>query len=211
MKDFRGEVIRLMQSYGWIYYSEVTINKNPQIKAIRTRDATLSFRDLVSDSANSRPAMADYLLIFKKPGKNNNPVHSGSIRKYDSDGWINDIEWIEWAHPVWNDIIETDTLNYRNGRDSSDEKHLCPLQLSVIERCVKLYTNPNEIVFSPFMGIGSEGYESLLLGRKFIGIELKNSYFDQSNINLKLADKKFGSKHIIHNLKKDKNLNNFFK
>jgi len=190
LKDFRGDVIRLMESEGWIYYGEVTIDKDPQLKAMRTKDATLQFKSLSTDSNRMRPAMADYILIFKKHGDNAEPIKAGMM---NAGGWITNDEWIEWAAPVWyrasgdypGGIRESDVLNVREARDDDDEKHLCPLQLGVIERLVKLYSNPGDTVFTPFGGIGSELYESVRLGRKAIGIELKRAYYETAIRNLK--------------------------
>jgi len=178
MKDFRGDVIRAHQAAGWIFYGEVTVNKNPQAQAIRTKAHTLMFQTLHRDSAASRPALADYLLVFKKPGDNAVAI---------SPDVTND-EWIEWAHPVWWNIRESDTLNYQTARDEPDERHICPLQLSFIERCVRLWSNPGELVLSPFAGIGSEGYVSIKHGRRFIGCELKPSYWNSAVDNLNRAE-----------------------
>lgn len=207
LRDFRGDVIREMQDSGWIYYGEVTIDKNPQVKASRTKESTLLFKTLSQDSSNVRPALADYMLIFKKHGENEKPIMAGSHERWNKDsGWITPEEWCEWAAPVWyrsmpkddgrfpnypgrhmetDGIRETDVLQVRSARDSDDEKHLCPLQLGVIERAVKLWSAPGDVVFSPFAGIGSEGYQSLKLFRKFIGIELKESYFRVACDNLR--------------------------
>lgn len=197
IKDFRGEIIRAMEDAGWIYYGEVCIEKDPQLKAIRTKDAGLLFKSLATDSARMHMALADYILQFRKPGENPEPIRAGKSEKYGNpDGWIMAEEWIEWANPIWprkseahpNGISETNVLqNYKDGRTEKDEKHLCPLQLDVIERCVKLWSNPNDIVLSPFGGIGSEGYEALRLWRKFTGIELKESYWRVGLENLKDA------------------------
>ena len=196
LRDFRGRVIAAMEASGWIYYGEVTIDKDPQVKAIRTRDAGLQFKSLATDSARMHMALADYVLQFKKPGDNPRPIRAGISEKYQNpNGWITQEEWIEWAAPVWygnfrglpGGIRETDVLNVAQAKDASDERHLCPLQLGVIERCVKLWSAPGETVFSPFAGIGSEGYEAVRLHRQFIGIELKQSYFNSAVRNLKQA------------------------
>ena len=198
LKDFRGRVIQMMQDVGWVYYGEVCIDKNPQVKAIRTRDSGLQFKSLANDSARMHMAMADYLLQFRKPGENPNPIRAGISEKYDNkDGWITNEEWIRWARPVWyaedwapngDGIAETDTLNVRQARETNDERHLAPLQLGVIERAVKLWSAPGELVFSPFMGIGSEGYIATKLNRRFVGSELKESYWRHAVKNLRRAD-----------------------
>ena len=215
LRDFRGDVIRAMEDAGWYYYSEVTIDKNPMLKASRTKEATLLFKTLSKDSAGSRPALADYLLVFKKAGYNPIPITSGTHEKYNKkDGWISGDEWCEWAAPVWyrampktkgehypfqgnypsrhqdtDGISEMDVLrNFTEGKIESDEKHLCPLQLGVIERCIKLWSAPGDTVFSPFTGIGSEGYQAIKFNRKFIGCELKESYWKVACDNLKRAE-----------------------
>jgi DNA modification methylase len=178
MWDFRGDVIRAHQQAGWVFYGEVTVNKDPQAQAIRTKAHTLMFQTLERDSASNRPALADYLLVFKKPGDNAVAVKPDVSRD----------EWIEWAQPVWWNIRESDTLNYQTAREEQDERHICPLQLPFIERCVRLWTNPGETVLSPFAGIGSEGYVSIKHGRRFIGCELKPSYWNSAVKNLQRAD-----------------------
>jgi len=199
LKDFRGKVIEIMEDAGWIYYGEVCIEKNPQLKALRTKDQGLLFKTLATDSSKSRMAMADYVLQFRKPGDNPEPIRAGKADhiKGASGGWISNVEWIKWASPVWlmhsednpDGIRESDVLNVACARDEQDERHLCPLQLSVIERCVKLWSNPGDIVYSPFAGIGSEGVVSLKFNRQFIGGELKPSYFNMAVKNLREAEK----------------------
>lgn len=189
MKDYRGAIIRMMEDIGWIYYGDITIDKDPQVKAIRTKDHGLMFKSLATDSAKMHVAMPDYILQFRKPGDNPNPIRAGVSDKYGNpNGWVTNEEWIEWARPVWYDIRETDVLNVVQARETNDERHLCPLQLPVIERCVKLWSAPGETVYSPFAGIGSEGYQALKLNRKFIGCELKESYWKSAVANLKRAE-----------------------
>jgi DNA modification methylase len=177
--DFRGDVIRAYLAAGWIYYGEACVRKDPQAQAIRTKAHALMFVTKERDSAWLRPALADYLLIFKKPGENAVPV------KPD----VTNEEWINWAQPVWWDIRETNTLNERAGREDADERHICPLQLDFIERCVRLWSNKGELVLSPFAGIGSEGYVSVKQGRRFAGIELKASYWRTAVSNLREAER----------------------
>lgn len=195
-RDFRGETIRRMEDAGWIYWSEVTIDKNPQIKAARTKEHTLLFKTLATDSSNNAPCLADYLLVFKKPGENPKPIRAGIHANYDNpNGWITGEEWIEWAGAVWygahrgipGGINETDVLNVRQARETDDERHLAPLQLGVIARAIKLWSAPDDLVYSPFAGIGSEGYEALKLGRQFVGGELKRSYWQSAIENLEDA------------------------
>ncbi len=182
LKDFRGDVIRAYDRAGWIYHGEVCIGKNPQAQAVRTHSKALLFVQLRKDSSWLRPAMADYILVFRKPGDNTEPI------KPD----ISNEDWISWAYPIWFDIKETDTLNAVEGKGQNDERHICPLQLGTIERCVRLWSNPGDLVLSPFAGIGSEGYVSIRQGRKFIGIELKDSYWATAVKNLKRAEQMQG-------------------
>lgn len=176
--DFRGDVIRAYQKAGWIYYGEATVNKDPQAQAIRTKSHALMFVTKDRDSAALRPALADYLLIFKKPGDNTTPIR----------GDVTNDEWIEWAQPVWWNIRETNTLNARVAREDRDERHIAPLQLDFIERCVRLWSNRGETVLSPFAGIGSEIYVAVKHGRRGVGIELKPSYWRTSVDNLRELD-----------------------
>ena len=197
LTDFRGDVIRAFQAEGWIFYGETTIWKDPQAQSIRTKSFALAFQTKNRDSANTRPALADYLLIFKKPGDNTTP-----IRHEAEAGEVTNNDWIDWASPIWFDhsdgadlggdhlapvwvgIKETNTLNVREGRESEDERHIAPLQLDFIERCVRLWSNPGETILTPFAGIGSEVYVAVKLGRRGIGIELKPSYWRTAVNNL---------------------------
>ena len=174
MKDFRGQTIAAFEAEGWIYHGEVCIDKDPQAQAIRTKSKSLLFTQLRKDASWLRPALADYILVFRKPGENAVPV----LPDLTND------EWIEWARPVWYGIRESDTLNVAEGREEQDERHICPLQLGTIERCVRLWSNAGETVFTPFAGIGSEVYEAVRLGRRGVGIELKPSYFRAARRNL---------------------------
>jgi DNA modification methylase len=174
LTDFRGQVIAAYVDAGWIFHGEVTVNKDPQAQAIRTKAQALMFVTKNRDSSATRPALADYLLLFRKPGDNAVPIKND----------VSNEEWIDWAQPVWWDIKETNTLNARVARDSADERHICPLQLDFIERCVRLWSNPGETVFSPFGGIGSEPYTAVKLGRKALAIELKPTYWQTAVRNL---------------------------
>lgn len=176
--DFRGDLIRTHLEAGWIFHGEVTIDKDPQAQAIRTKATTLMFQTLNRDSSMSRPALADYLLMFRKPGDNEVPI------KPDCDNNT----WIQWARPVWYEIRETNTLNTSVARDDADERHICPLQLDLIERCIRLWSNNGETVLTPFLGIGSEVYTAVKLGRRGIGCELKPSYWRTAVNNLKALD-----------------------
>lgn len=178
LTDFRGDVIRQHLADGWIFHGEITVDKDPQAQAIRTKSHALLFVQLERDSIMSRPALADYVLIFRKPGENAVPVKPDCDRE----------TWIQWARPVWYDIRETDTLNAAVAREEADERHIAPLQLPLIERAVRLWTNPGEQVLSPFAGIGSEGYVSVRQGRRFVGCELKPSYWQTAVANLRRAE-----------------------
>jgi len=178
MTDFRGDVIRAYLDAGWIFHGEVTVDKDPQAQAIRTKAQALMFVTKNRDSSMTRPALADYLLLFRKPGDNPEAIKND----------VSNEEWIEWARPVWLDIRETNTLNARVARESADERHICPLQLDFIERVVRLWSNPGETVFSPFAGIGSEIHTAVRLGRRGLGIELKPSYWRTAVSNLRDLD-----------------------
>jgi len=169
LHDFRGLNIRLGEKAGLVYEYDWSVRKNPQAQAIRTRSRELQFVGLESDRAKSRGSLADYLIKFRKAGENEVAI--------ESKGEVSRNDWIQWAECCWMDIRETDTLNVAEGRGVDDTKHICPLQIGVISRIVRLYSNPEEIVFSPFAGIGSEGYESLRLGRRFYGCEIKGEYY----------------------------------
>lgn len=166
--DFRGLNIRLGERCGLVYEYDWLVRKNPQAQAIRTKSRELQFSGLESDRAKSRGTLGDYLIKFRAPGENENKVQS--------EDQVSRNDWIDWAEACWTGIRETDTLNVSEGRGEEDTKHICPLQLEVIDRIVRLYSNPGEIVFSPFAGIGSEGYVALKRGRKFYGCELKDEY-----------------------------------
>ena len=188
IKDFRGELIREFQSVGFIYHAEVCIWKNPVTAMQRTKALGLLHKQIKKDSCMSRMGIPDYVVIMRKPGDNPERVtHTNDT--YPVSEWQNVASPIwEYDHsPVWWDINQSDTLNVRMARDGRDERHICPLQLPVIERLIKLYTNPNDIVFTPFLGIGSEVYQAILMGRRGIGIELKRTYFKCAVENVKNA------------------------
>jgi DNA modification methylase len=178
--DFRGLNIRLGERSGLVFEYDWVVRKNPQSQAIRTKSRELQFSGLEADRAKSRGTLPDYLLKFRVPGDNAVPVRG--------EGGVSRNNWIEWAECCWSDIRETDTLNVSEGRGENDTKHICPLQLGVIDRLIRLYTNPGEIVFSPFAGIGSEGYTAVKLGRRFYGCELKDEYHAAARKNLKRAE-----------------------
>lgn len=171
IKDFRGEIIRAHQNAGFIYHSEVCIWKDPVVAMQRTKALGLLYKQLRKDSAMSRQGIADYLVVVRKPGDNPDPVtHTHESLPVDL--------WQRYASPVWMDIKQSRTLQYMSARDEDDERHISPLQLDVIERAIDLWTNPNDLVFTPFLGIGSEAYVALQMGRRAAGSELKRSYFE---------------------------------
>lgn len=173
LKDFPGELIRIFEDVGFIYHSKVCIWKNPVVAMQRTKALGLLHKQLKKDSTMSRMGIADYVVMMRKPGENKVPVtHTNESFSVD--------QWQEWASPVWMDINQSNTLQAKSARDEKDEKHICPLQLDVIERCIALYSNEGEVVLSPFGGIGSEVYQALKMKRKGIGIELKSSYYNQA-------------------------------
>jgi len=176
--DFPGDVIRAHEAEGWTYHGRVYVDKNPQAQAQRTKSQALLFVQKDRDSSRSRPAIGDTLLIFRKPGDRTVPI--------DTD--VTNDEWIEWARPVWLGIRETHTLNVRIAREDADERHLHPLQLDFIDRCVRLYSNPGELVISPFAGVGSEVWQAVKRGRRGWGCELKTSYWRTSVDNLRDLD-----------------------
>jgi len=173
IKDLSGMIIRAHEEMGWILHSRVTIWKCPVVEMTRTKALGLLYKQLQKDSTRSRQGMADYLLVFRAPGENAIPVGQDSAR-FPVE------QWQQWASPVWMDIRQTNTLNVAVARENKDEKHLCPLQLDLIERCLILWSNPGDTVLSPFMGIGSEGVMSLRNKRRFVGVELKDAYFRQA-------------------------------
>jgi hypothetical protein len=199
MRDFRGEIIRAYEDSGWIFHSEVCIWKDPVVAQQRTKSIRLLHKQVVKDSALSGQGLADYIVTFRKPGENPEPV-AGCFRQWIGEGdgpdegkyttatdgrnWYSIEVWQRYASPVWMDINQTRTLQYRGGRDENDEVHISPLQLDVIERCIDLWSNPGDTVLTPFLGIGSEVYGAVEMGRKGIGIELKPSYYAQAVKNL---------------------------
>ncbi|MBU2177435.1 MAG: site-specific DNA-methyltransferase [Gammaproteobacteria bacterium] len=182
VKDFPGDVIRAYEKEGWIFTGRAFVQKNPQAQAIRVKSKALLFVQLRRDSTDSRPALVDQVLLFKKAGDNAIPVNPVANSELDNETWI------EWAHGIWLGIRETETLQYSRARGVDDEKHICPLQLGTIEWCIKLYSNPGETVLTPFGGIGSEAYMAMKLGRKAFLIELKQEYFDVAVSNLRQAE-----------------------
>jgi len=180
IRDFRGELIRAHQAEGWIFHSEVCIWKDPVTAMQRTKALGLLYKQIKKDSCMSRMGIPDYVVTMRKPGENIERVtHTPDDLPVS--------EWQKIASPIWSDINPSDTLQFRSAREHNDERHICPLQLDVIRRCLRLWSNPGDLVFSPFAGIGSEGYTALQMGRKFLGAELKRSYWEQAHRNLARA------------------------
>lgn len=183
--DFPSDVRQAHEDAGWTYHSRVTIWKDPVVEMQRTKALGLLYKQIQKDSTRSRMGMPDYLMVFRKDiGDETQSIPVGQDRsKFPVD------QWQQWASPVWMDINQTNVLNnYRDGRSAEDEKHICPLQLDLINRCIRLWSNPGDVVLSPFAGIGSEGFEAMKAGRKFIGCELKESYFRTAARNLRGAE-----------------------
>ena len=187
IRDFRGDIIKTFVEKNWIYHSEVCVWKDPVVAMQRTKALGLLHKQVKKDSCMSRQGIPDYICTFRKPGKNQSPVagefdyFSGDVEAFNKRENVGNKSidiWQRYASPVWMDINQSNTLNARMGRHANDERHVCPLQLDVIERCLQLWSNPGDVVLSPFGGIGSEGVGSLRAGRKYIGIELKQSYFE---------------------------------
>jgi len=178
--DMPGDIIRCHQATGWTYHSRITVWKDPVTEMQRTKALGLLYKQLQKDSTRSRQGMPDYVLVFRKTGadeKAGDPVGQDA-------NLFPVTQWQQWASPVWMDINQTNVLNVQAAREDKDEKHLCPLQLDIIERAIRLWTNTGDIVLSPFMGIGSEGVTALKCGRRFIGVELKAAYYRQAVRNL---------------------------
>jgi len=186
IKDFSGMILRAFDDAGFIYHSRVTIWKDPVTAMQRTKAIGLLHKQIKKDATISRVGLPDYLLIFRKPGENKNPVKHQDTDPSRPD-YLPVSMWQKYASPVWMDIDQGDTLNFRAAREEKDEKHICPLQLDVIERALHLWSNPGDVVFTPFMGIGSEIYQSLKMGRRGIGFELKKAYFDAAVKNCAAA------------------------
>lgn len=223
IQDFRGDLIRIHEADGFLYHSEVCIWKNPVQAMQRTKALGLLHKQIKKDSAMSRQGIPDYLLAFRKPGANPHPVegvlehYTGEMTEEEFETWCRQTYnmqarrnqmsyaefksiqiWQRYASPVWDDINPSDTLQRESAREQKDERHIAPLQLQVIERAIRLWSNPGDTVLSPFMGIGSEGYVAIKTGRKFVGVELKQSYYGQSLRNLSAAEVMAGQLQMFH-------------
>lgn len=181
LTDFPGQLIQMFISSGFIYHSRVTIWKDPVVAMQRTKALGLLHKQIKKDSSMCRQGIADYVITMRKPGENTERI-SHTNETFPVSKWQN------YASPVWMDINQSNTLQKESARDNKDEKHICPLQLDVIERCIDLWTNESDIVFTPFLGIGSEVYQALKMGRRGIGIELKESYYNQAVANCSIIE-----------------------
>lgn len=212
IRDFSGDNIRAAQDVGFRYHSKVTIRKDPVVAMQRTKALGLLHKQVVKDSAMSRMGIADYIVTMRKPGKNDEPV-AGIFETYYGDDCSDDeltaagratwdrsgsrtfaehksiLIWQRYADPVWSDINQSDTLSFRVARAEHDERHISPLQLTPVRRCIDLWTNPGDVVLSPFAGIGTAGYVAIEMGRRFVGAELKPSYYQQAATNLEAAER----------------------
>jgi len=219
LRDFRGEIIRGFQDAGWIYHSEVCIRKDPVAAMQRSKSIGLLHKQICKDSAMSRMAVADYVVTMRKPGDNAEPVsgpfdvyygdettpmgplvtETGKMRTTNRPGdpWYSIAVWQRYAEPVWMDINQGDVLSHKVARAEADERHISPLQLTVIRRCIDLWSNPGDVVYSPFAGIGSELYCAVDMGRKAVGAELKASYFKQAVANLTELERNMGSVSLL--------------
>jgi hypothetical protein len=189
LTDFPGEIIRSAENAGWIWHSKVTIWKDPVTAMQRTKALGLLHKQLKKDSCMSRQGIPDYVLTFRKPGENPNPVSH-------TDESFPVTLWQKWASPIWDDIDPSDTLQFRSAREEEDERHICPLQLDVIRRCIRLWSNPGDAVVSPFAGIASEGVVAIVESRRYVGVELKRSYYEQAARNLAAAEPKGKGKQV---------------
>lgn len=182
LQDFRGDLIRCHQKSGFIFHSEIVIWKDPVTAMQRTKALGLLWKQIKKDSCMSRQGVPDYVIVMRKPGENPEEDRvSHTAEDFPVDLWQ------RYASPVWMDINPSNTLQ-KLAKEEDDERHICPLQLDVIERCLKMWSNPGDVVLSPFAGIGSEGWQSLQMKRKYIGVELKNAYFNQACKNLRKAE-----------------------
>tara|TARA_R110002096_G_scaffold409249_1_gene608590 strand:+ start:1476 stop:2234 length:759 start_codon:yes stop_codon:yes gene_type:complete len=203
IQDFRGDIIRRYEQSGFHYHSEVCIWKDPVTAMQRTKAIGLLHKQLSKDSCMSRQGVPDYVCSFRKPGENAEPVSgeldyfAGDQSTFRSEGRLSIDVWQRYASPVWMDINPSNTLQYTTARDEEDERHICPLQLDVIERCTQLWSNPGDVILSPFAGIGSEGHVAIKTGRKFIGVELKPSYYRIACKNMRAAEDSLSEKTLF--------------
>ena len=184
IRDFSGDCIRTHQAAGWIYHSRIVIWRDPVKEMQKTKNDRLLYKNFRTDAARSGIGLPEYILVFRKwsDGMDETPNVTHDPNVYDLPTWQ------QWASPVWMDTRETNVLNVKSAKDEQAERHLCPMPLDLTNRCIQMWSNPGDVVLSPFAGIGSEGFEALKLGRKFIGCELKDSYFQTAAKNLRDAE-----------------------
>jgi len=203
IRDFRGELIRLFEAHGWIYHSEVVIWKDPVTAMQRTKALGLLHKQIVKDSCMSRQGIPDYVVTMRKPGENPNRVVGqltefiGDPERFRQEGNLSIDIWQKYASPIWDDIRASRTLQASPAREEKDERHICPLQLDVIERCLQLWTNPGDLVLDPFAGIASTGYCALKMDRRFIGFELKESYWKTGCANMRMAEQELSQSRLL--------------
>jgi DNA modification methylase len=191
--DFPADIREVHEATGWTYHSRITVWKDPVVEMQRTKALGLLYKQIQTDATRNRQGMPDYVLVFRKT-----PDDETQADKVGQDKALFPVSmWQQWASPVWMDIDQTDVLNVRVAREDKDERHLCPLQLDLIERCIRLWTNAGDTVFSPFMGIGSEGWGALRAGRRFVGSELKPAYFKQAVKNLDHMERESGAPNLL--------------
>jgi DNA modification methylase len=191
--DMPSEIRRIHEEEGWTYHSRITVWKDPVVEMQRTKALGLLYKQIQTDATRNRQGLPDYVLVFRKT-----PDDEAKADKVGQDAKLFPVSmWQQWASPVWMDINQTNVLNVKVVREDRDERHLCPLQLDLIERCVRLWSNPEDTVYSPFLGIGSEGWVSLKANRRFIGTELKEAYFRQAVKNLSEAERESGGPSLL--------------
>ena len=199
LKDFRGDIIAAFRKAGFIFHSEHCAWKDPLIEATRTKALGLMHKQLCKDSTRSRSGIPQYLLAFRKDGENPEPVaHNNGLEYFIGEnepthGTLSHERWRRYASPVWMDINFSNTLNAKAAREAEDERHVCPMALDLIERAVQLWSNPGDVIFDPYSGVGSTGYVAIKAGRKFVGSELKTAYFNQAAKNIGSARASHGS------------------
>lgn len=182
--DFPSDIREVHEQAGWTFHSRITVWKDPVVEMQRTKALGLLYKQIQTDATRSRQGMADYVMVFRKT-----PDDEKSADRVGHDAKMFPVsQWQQWASPVWMDINQTNVLNVKVAREAADERHLCPLQLDLIERAIRLWSNPGDTVFSPFMGIGSEGWMALRAERRFVGSELKPAYYRQAVKNLMEAE-----------------------
>ena len=199
LRDFPGDLIRVHLAAGFAYHSRVTIWKCPVTEMTRTKAHGLLYKQLRTDSSFSRQGLAEYVVTFRKWADDDKDVDAIAPVTHTTESFPLP-QWQEWASPVWMDIDDMDVLNVKQARDSKDEKHMCPLALPIIERCVGLWSNPGDVVLSPFAGIGSEGWQALKMKRRFVGVELKDTYFAHARKNLEGAARLAGQGELFVNV-----------